>query len=284
MITEKIKDLNKTIVENDLYSLPEIFHENSKINDIDTDFFYNIEIISKIPYILRKMAKSFKTYPGYPSYILSKEEEDNILKTLIKERRSERTYSGDTIGIQKLADLLYVSLGITSTVKGTNDIELPLRAYPSAGALYPIETYISVFNVDGLDKGIYHYNVINHTLELIVPGNHKENFAKICLAEDIIENANILIILTAIFKRVTIKYGIRGHRFALIEAGITGQNLTLVAESLGLGSCMLGGFFDDEIHKVLDVDGVNEAVVNVMTVGCKKGDVSDRSKGFDKDI
>ena len=43
-----------------------------------------------------------------------------------------------------------------------------------------------------------------------------------------------------------------------------------MGESLGLGSCMLGGFYDDEIHKLLKIDGVNEAVVNVMTVGYKK--------------
>jgi len=187
----------------------------------------------------------------------------------IKKRRSERTYSGEQIELQKLADLLHFSLGITGTIKGLNDIELTLRAYPSAGALYPIEAYIIVFNVKSLDKGVYHYNVNKHLLELIEAEDHKEHIAKICLAEDIMQNANVLIILTAIFKRVTIKYGIRGYRFCLMEAGIVAQNTTLMAESLGLGSCMLGGFYDDEIHKLLKIDGVNEAVVNVMTVGQK---------------
>jgi len=269
MIVAKINDLNVAIVQNAKFSLSEIFHENSKLHDIDRDFFYNIDIILKTPYILKKIAKAYKAYPGYTSITLPGVKEDNLLKKLIKKRRSERAYSGEQIELQELADLLHFSLGITGTIKGLNDIELTLRAYPSAGALYSIEAYIIVFNVKSLDKGIYHYNVNKHLLELIEPGNYKEHIAKICLAEDIMENANVLIILTSIFKRATIKYGIRGYRFALIEAGIVGQNITLVAESLGFGSCMLGGFYDDEIHKLLKVDGVNEAVVNVMTVGQK---------------
>ena len=270
MIIEKINDLNKIIINNDPFSLSEIFHENSKLYDANTNFFYNIDLISKTPYLLQRMVLAYKTYPGYPFIQLPKTKDNNYLKKIIKKRRSERTYLEKKIKKQRFSDLMYYSFGISSIAKGTNNINLHLRVYPSAGALYPIEVYIAIFNVEEIEKGIYHYNVLNHSLEQILFGDYKEYLAKICLAEDIMMNVNMLIILSAIFKRTTIKYGIRGYRFALIEAGIVSQNITMVAEGLGLGSCMLGGFYDDEIHKLLKIDGVNEAVVNVMTVGYKK--------------
>lgn len=40
-----------------------------------------------------------------------------------------------------------------------------------------------------------------------------------------------------------------------------------VAESLGLGSCMLGGYFDDEVDRMIGIDGVMESVQNAMAVG-----------------
>lgn len=269
MIVEKIRNISKKIVENSVSDLSEIFHENSKLYDTDRDFFYNIEIILKTPYLLRRMAKAYKTYPGYEIFKLEKTKGNDLMRLLINHRRSQRNYLKKGITIKKLSNLLQYGLGVMCSIKGLNEINLDLRAYPSAGALYPIESYIAVFDVNELKKGIYHYNVKDHSLELLKIGDCKNQLGKICLAEEIIKNANIVLIFSSVFKRTTIKYGIRGYRFSLIEAGIVGQNVTLVAESLGLGSCMLGGFYDDEVNKLLDVDGVNEAVVNIMTVGIK---------------
>jgi len=89
MIVAKIRDINVPIVENTRFSLLEIFHENSKLHDVDGDFFYNIDIILKTPYILKKIAKSYKTYPGYTSITLPEVKKDNLLKKLIKCRGSE---------------------------------------------------------------------------------------------------------------------------------------------------------------------------------------------------
>jgi SagB-type dehydrogenase family enzyme len=55
------------------------------------------------------------------------------------------------------------------------------------------------------------------------------------------------------------KYTDRGYRYVLFEAGHVAQNVNLVAESLGLGSLNLGGFFDDRIAALLGID-TNEEV------------------------
>jgi SagB-type dehydrogenase family enzyme len=51
--------------------------------------------------------------------------------------------------------------------------------------------------------------------------------------------------------RVTEKYGPRGLRFLLLEAGHLLQNLCLMSTSLGLATVPLGGFFEREIARAL---------------------------------
>ena len=69
------------------------------------------------------------------------------------------------------------------------------------------------------------------------------------------------------FWRTRFKYGLRGYRFALIEAGHVAQNLLLTATALRLGSVPLGGLFDRRIDELLDLDGVNESVLYAVSVG-----------------
>ena len=76
------------------------------------------------------------------------------------------------------------------------------------------------------------------------------------------------------FERTMLKYGERGYRFILLEVGFVSMNISLVCEALGLGSCMVGGYLDDELHRFLGIDGASEAVMNVMVIG---GD-NDRDK------
>ena len=82
-----------------------------------------------------------------------------------------------------------------------------------------------------------------------------------------IEKAGCLIVLTAVFKRNSIKYGDRGYRHIISEAGHIGQNFYLLASALGMGICGIGGYVDDTINKFLDIDGVDESVVYLLAAG-----------------
>jgi len=59
----------------------------------------------------------------------------------------------------------------------------------------------------------------------------------------------IYIIICADFSKTTIKYGVRGYRYVYMEAGHTAQNICLMCEELGLGSCCIGAFNDEEVKK-----------------------------------
>ncbi len=186
------------------------------------------------------------------------------LEEAIKARRSERDYSGKTMSIEELSHLLYAASGIT----GKSDAQ-PLRAAPSAGALYPVETYAVVNNIEGLQMGLYHYNVREHALELLKEGNYRGKITHCALDQEMAGQANVTIILTAVFERTTWKYDERGYRYVYMEAGHISQNIYLQATSLGLGSVAIGAFYDDALNEFLGIDGKAEAAIYMHAIGVK---------------
>jgi SagB-type dehydrogenase family enzyme len=182
----------------------------------------------------------------------------------LKKRRSAREYTEEPITLLELSLLLFAAQGITGREQGYE-----LRAAPSAGALYPMETYVAAIRVDGLKPGIYHYAVASHALELVKSGDFRGKLTDASLGQEMVGQAAATFIITSIFERSTYKYGERGYRYAYIEAGHISQNLFLQATSLGLGSVCVGAFFDDKINKLIDVDGKKEAAIYIHCVGRK---------------
>jgi SagB-type dehydrogenase family enzyme len=142
------------------------------------------------------------------------------------------------------------------------------RAVASGGALYPLELYVVAFKVDGLDPGVYHYGVETGHLDIVKPGEYLAAFKNVVYSDGIdADHASLAIVVTAAFRRNTIKYLDRGYRMILMEAGEAAQNLCLVATSMDLGACLLGGFNDDQLSEFLDIDGVDEAPLLPVLVG-----------------
>lgn len=144
------------------------------------------------------------------------------------------------------------------------------RAQPSGGARFPIETYCLVIKPgDGLKPGLFHYNVEGHHLEVLT----EKNFGKKELDEiatyEFVQDASLIVFLTAVFWRNQMKYGERGYRFILQESGHIGQNIYLLCEALNLKCCSLGGFriSDEQIEKLLDIDGVVESLAYTLVIG-----------------
>jgi SagB-type dehydrogenase family enzyme len=161
-----------------------------------------------------------------------------------------------------LATLLWATQGITLSAQGYQ-----FRTTPSAGALYPVETYLSVHRVDDLKEGIYHLNVYDFTLEELAPGNFGDYLSKAALDQAMVEKAAVVFVWTAIILRAMWKYRNRCLRYVFMDAGHVGQNLQLAATALGLGCCPIGAFYDEEINSVLKVDGDEETTVYLASVG-----------------
>lgn len=212
-----------------------------------------------------KDPEPFKTYPNPLSVVElpPPEEEGGIpLWTALSRRRSRRDYSAKPITREQLSQLIWGSYGVSGRY-GT----YYLRTAPSAGALYPVETYLVVNSVEEVETGLYHYNPPKHNLEQLKKGDLGKALARACLGQGMIATASVVFVWTAIAARSKGKYGERAFRYIYMDAGHIGENLYLSAEALGLGCCGVGAFYDDEVNQVIGVDGKEETAIYLGTVG-----------------
>ncbi|MEW6264235.1 MAG: SagB/ThcOx family dehydrogenase [Thermodesulfobacteriota bacterium] len=186
------------------------------------------------------------------------------LEQAVKTRRSSRSYRPDPISLEQLGQLLWAAQGVTED-RGFK------RAAPSAGALYPMDVYAVVGEggTTGLSAGNYHYEPGGHSLKLIAPGDLRPEVAAAALSQNWMARAPVNLVITAEYNRVGGKYGQRGVRYAMIEAGHIGQNIFLQAESLGLGAGIVGAFHDEELARIMKIPRPHEPLL-IMPVGYKK--------------
>lgn len=180
----------------------------------------------------------------------------------IGERRSIREFSSQPITFSDLSQLIWATQGIT-----LNGLGYDFRACPSAGALYPIETYVASNRVEGISAGIYHYHVKEAELALIKEGNFGPDLNHAGLGQEMLEEAAAVFIWTAVIERSKWKYREMGYRYIYMDAGHIGQNLYLAATALDLGCCTVGAFFDEEADRLLGIDGKEEISVYLGAVG-----------------
>ena len=184
------------------------------------------------------------------------------LAEVLGRRRSMREFSEAPLTLAELSFLLWASGGIAD-----EDDHYEFRTAPSAGALYPVETYLAVHRVNGLAAGIYHYGVKGHVLEALRAGDVRAATAAAALDQQTAAQAAAVWLWTAVFARCAWKYGQRAYRYVYLDAGHIAQNLALAATSLGLGSCQIGALYDDEANTLVAVDGTEESVLYMSAVG-----------------
>ena len=206
----------------------------------------------------------YKNYPEAARIPLPKPafEKTESLWSILNQRRSRRRYTPEPISIETLASLLWATQGITLSAR-----EYQFRTAPSAGALYPVETYLAIHRVSGLKQGIYHFNVLDFALEEIAQGSFGEHLTRAALDQAMAGRGAVLFIWTAIVLRSMWKYRNRCIRYIFMDAGHIAQNLQVAATAIGLGCCPIGAFYDDEINQILRVDGEEETAIYLAAVG-----------------
>lgn len=206
----------------------------------------------------------YKTYPESERVSLPQPQRDKgpAIWKVMNRRRSVRAYTDEPLTMNELSQILWATQGITAEVAGHQ-----LRASPSAGALYPVETYLFVSRVEGIASGLYHYRVDRHELELLQEGSFARETKRGALDQGIAERAAVVFIWSAVFSRSKWKYLQRAYRYIFLDAGHIAQNLALAAEALGIGTCQIGAIYDDEMNTLLELDGVEESVIYMSSVG-----------------
>jgi SagB-type dehydrogenase family enzyme len=206
----------------------------------------------------------YKEYPERKTIVLPSQKSAGkmYLDKILRQRRSVRRFSSRSMNSDHLSYLLWASSGIQREEGGYQ-----FRTIPSAGALYPIETYLVINNVENVTKGVYHYSVKSHVLEELKHGDFGREITLAALGQRMCLEAAVVFIWTAIFFRSKWKYKQRAYRYIYLDAGHMAQNLALSATSLGLGSCQIGALYDDEVNQLVNVDGIYESVIYMSIVG-----------------
>jgi SagB-type dehydrogenase family enzyme len=201
---------------------------------------------------------------------------DGPFSDLLRSRRSCRRFGGDALTLAQLSALLFGAIGetgrLTASFEDGRPVEASLRTIPSGGALHPTRAFVAVLQQGQLAPGVYHFDVPAHALEFVKPLLEPDIdtlFAAFPIHPDAVnlEEVSAIFFITTKFWRARTKYGPRGYRYCLQEAGAASQNLSLAAVALGLAHVVLGGFYDDEIHAVLEIDGVDHAAITSVAVG-----------------
>ena len=187
------------------------------------------------------------------------------LRETLQNRRSYRRYGEKPLSMEDLAMLLWASQGISGRAGN-----FFFRTAPSAGALYPVETYLSIQKTESLPPGLYHFQPAEFSLEKISDGFAGKKVAEAALGQNFLKSAGVVFIWSAILRRNFSKYGHRGLRYVMMDAGHICQNLLLAAEALELGACPVAAFYDDELNRLLGLDGEEESVIYLAAVGTKE--------------
>lgn len=172
------------------------------------------------------------------------------IEKALKERRSIRDFSKEPVGLGELSQLLWACQGITDP-RG-------FRTAPSAGALFPLEIYVVVERVTGLENGVYHYNIgsnrQDHSLQRENISFTNNDLANCALGQSCIRDAAVNILITSVTSRTERKYGPKAEKYVLIETGHAAQNICLQAQSLKLGVVTVGAFYEHKVKEKLKLD------------------------------
>ena len=191
------------------------------------------------------------------------------LAKAIEQRRSVRKYSPVPLKQEELSFLLWAS-SWARDFRSTEQMEITFRNVPSAGSRHPLETFLDIRRVEGIKPGLYYYHPVKHCL--ILYDDSPEIAAKIyegCMFQEMIPTAAVNFILTAVPYRTVWRYGQRGYRYLYLDAGHIGQNIHLAAEAIDAGACMIGAFLDEAMNDAIGLDGIEEFVIYIASVGKK---------------
>lgn len=189
----------------------------------------------------------------------------NDLVSVIRDRRSNRIYTGETMTLEALSFLLWATQGIKA-LRGKS--YATLRTVPCGGARHQFETYLMVCKVEGLRPGAYHYLPMEHALEYLYPVEDMGSAISESLSDQTWgAKANVVFYWSMVPYRVEWRYGIYAHRAALIDVGHVGQNLYTAVTGLGLGCCAIASFRHEKCCELFDLDGEEEYIIYAVPVG-----------------
>jgi SagB-type dehydrogenase family enzyme len=246
----------------------ELYHENSKVSRAEPHIYFGRHPPDRTIVTMMEGLREVKPYTDREKLALpARMPASKIsLDEALLGRESARGFGSAPIDLADLAAVLRCAQSVTRDNVDTA-FPRPFRTAPSGGALYPLELYVWARRVDGLPAGLYHYDPRDHNLDVLGAVDLESAFVQ----QDLAKAAAAAILVSAIFFRSVFKYGERGYRFVLLEAGHVVQNALLAAAGRDLAAVPIGGYLDREIDRAAGLDGLHESVVYCMLLGSREG-------------
>lgn len=243
-----------------------LYHENSKLAEKLTG--EQAEQFSVTPFELFVTSRGFHQFANSQAVDLPAAEPPAAGLTEVVKRRRSRRELGAPLALELLATVLRLGLGPTAVIDNASaGVTQVLRSWPSAGGLFPLDTYIVTRSVPGVDPGVYHYNVLLDRLESVPSRPVDQILRDGFFWQEFATNASAAVLFVGVFERTLSKYGERGYRLMLLDAGHAAQNVLLAAEACELPAVAVGGFCDDRLAADLHLDGVSESVLHTILLG-----------------
>lgn len=191
------------------------------------------------------------------------------VREAIRRRKSVRKYTAESLNLEEVSFLLWATQGVREQVRHAGSARV-LRTVPSAGNRHPFETYLLVNRVDGLDPGLYRYLALEHKFCFLGAGKELVQRTHAACYDQYVKASAVTFIWTAIPYRTEWRYDFISPKLIAQDAGHLCQNLYLAATAIGAGACAIGAYDQAGMDTVPEVDGQDEFVVYVATVGKTK--------------
>jgi SagB-type dehydrogenase family enzyme len=186
------------------------------------------------------------------------------LEETLNARESVRRFSDEPLTLEEISQLLWACAG-----RSVDGVSAATRTFPSAGGIYPLTIWIHIAELEGLDGGVYRYEMKDHSVEMVKRGDYRKILSDAALGQYAVQHAPVCIIITAAYGKTGMIYGDRGRvRYVHMDAGHAGQNIYLQATALGLGTVAIGAFRDADIKNLLDLK--KEEPLYIFPVGNRK--------------
>ncbi len=189
-----------------------------------------------------------------------KYEGSTSVEKAIYRRRSIRDYKHEPFSIADVSQLLWAAQG-TTALGG-------YRTAPSAGALYPLELYLVAGNVEGLLAGVYHYDSHHHAMVMVDAHDRRAELSTASLDQTWMQAAAVTLVLTAMSKKTSTKYGHKSIGYVYMEVGAAAENVCLQGVSMNMASVMVGSFDEARVKKILPLKDGEEPLC-LIPVGRK---------------
>lgn len=242
----------------------ETYHENSKTSRNAPHPYYgrhpsDAEVVSAM--LRFREVKPYLDRPNVP--LPTGSSVPGPIRDIMARRESARGFGTGPVALADVADVLRCAYWPTRDLRAEG-FPRRFRASPSGGALYPLELFLWARDVAGLPSGLYHVDPLDDELDEL---RRDVELTPAFVQADLVGSCAAMVLMAALFFRSTFKYGDRGYRFVLIEAGHVAQNALLAAQAAGLAAVPIGGYFDREVDAALGLDGVDESVVYTVALG-----------------